>query len=115
VSEPLVLALLAVAAPSEALAAGFEEEGVPLTVEAAEGAPEALAREAARRAILGIGVGGDRERLVLVLAAGPARPYLEAPVAEARAFGHDAARIAARRPLRLTALYGGLPASGTGL
>jgi len=99
-SEPLVVALLTDAAPREALAAGFEEEGVPLTVEAAEGAPDALAGEAARRSILGIGVGGDGERLALVLAGGPARPYLEAPAAEARAFGHDAARIVARRALR---------------
>ena len=38
--------------------------------------------------------------LVLVLAAFPGRPYLEAAAAEARAMGHDAARIAARRPLR---------------
>ncbi len=97
---PLVLALLASAAPGAALAAGFEEEGVPITVEPAEGTPEALACEAARRAVLGIGVGGDGERLALVLAGGPARPYLEAPAARARSFGHDAARIAARRPLR---------------
>ena len=99
-TEPLVLALLAPTAPHAALAAGFEEEGVPLAVEPAGGAPELLAREAARRALLGIGVGGDGERLVLVLAGGPPRSYLEAPAAEARSFGHDAARVAARRPLR---------------
>jgi hypothetical protein len=99
VNEPLVLALLSEAAPHAELAAGFEEEGVPLAVELASGAPEALAHEAVRRAVLGIGVGGDGERLVLVLAGGPARPYLEAPAAEARSFGHDAARVAARRPL----------------
>ncbi len=99
-TESLVVALLADAALAAPVAASFEEEGVPLTIEAADGTPEALANEAARRSILGIGVGGDRDRLALVLAGGPARPYLEAPAARARSFGHDAARIAARRPLR---------------
>ena len=98
--EPLVLALLTEAAPRAGIAAGFEEEGVPLAVESASGAPEALAHEAARRAVLGVGVGGDGDRLALVLAGGPARPYLVAPASEARSFGHDAARIVARRPLR---------------
>jgi len=102
VTEPLVLALLSDPAAAKALAAGFEEEDVPLTVEAGEGAPKALAREAARRALLGIGVGGDGERLALVLAGATTRPYLEAPASEARSFGHDAARIVARRPLRLS-------------
>jgi hypothetical protein len=99
VSEPLVLALIGDAVTGARLAAGFEEEGVPVTVLTAAGAPEALAREAAKRALLGIGIGGDGERLALVLAGAPARPYLEAPATAARAFGHDAARIAARRPL----------------
>jgi hypothetical protein len=103
-SEPLVLALIGGAVNSgAALAAGFEEEGVPLTIAPAplERAPEALAREAARTAVLGIGIGGDRNRLVLVLAGSPAGPYLEATAAAARSFGRDAARIAARRPLAL--------------
>ena len=100
-SEPLVLALISDTATGAALAAGFEEEGVPVTVVAVEGAPRALAREAARRALLGIGIGGDEETLALVLAGAPSAPYLEAPAAAARAFGHDAARIAARRPLGL--------------
>jgi hypothetical protein len=65
-----------------------------------ESSPETLAREAARRATLGLGIGGDDDRLVLVLAAFSGRPYLEAMASEARAMGHDAARIAARRPLR---------------
>ena len=78
-SEPLVLALVSDPAAGAALAAGFEEEGVPVTVVVAEGAPAALAREAARRALLGIGIGGDGDRLALVLAGGPARPYLEVP------------------------------------
>ena len=98
--EPLVLALLSESAPRAEIAAGFEEEGVPLAVEPASGAPDALAQEAARRAVLGVGVGGDGDRLVLALAGGPARPYLVAPASEARSFGHDAARIVARRPLR---------------
>ena len=38
-SEPLVLALIADAATGAALAAGFEEEGVPVTVLTAAGAP----------------------------------------------------------------------------
>jgi hypothetical protein len=97
--EPLVLALLTAAAPGPALAAGFEEEGVPLAVVVTEGSPEALAREAARRAALGLGIGGDHDRLVLVLAAFSGRPYLEAMASGARTMGHDAARIAARRPL----------------
>lgn len=98
-NEPLVLALVGDPGTGVRLAAGFEEEGVPLTVLAATGSPEALAREAAKRALLGIGIGGDGERLALVLAGAPARPYLEAPAAAARAFGHDGARVVARRPL----------------
>jgi hypothetical protein len=101
VSEPLVLALVCDPSTGAALAAGFEEEGVPVTVEPGEGPVEGLARKAARRALLGIGIAGDRDRLVLVLAGSPARPYLEARAADARSFGRDVARIAARRPLRL--------------
>jgi hypothetical protein len=101
VSEPLVLALVSDAISGAALAAGFEEEGVPMVVVAAQGAPEDLARAAAKRAVLGIGIGGDGDRLALVLAGGPPRAYLEAPAAAARSFGRNAARIAARRPLIL--------------
>jgi hypothetical protein len=100
VNEPLLLALLTEGAPRAALIAGAEEEGVPLEIVLGEGAPEALAREAARRSALGLGIGGDHDRLTLVLAASPGRPYLEAKAAGARAFGHDVARVAARRPLR---------------
>jgi hypothetical protein len=100
-TEPLVLALLTASAPGPALAAAFEEEGVPLAVVVTDGSPETLAREAARRAALGLGIGGDHDRLVLVLAAFSGRPYLEAIASEARTMGHDAARIAARRPLRV--------------
>jgi hypothetical protein len=96
----VILALLAVPAPARALAAGCEEEGVPLRCEPASGEAHALARAAARRSPLGLGIGGDAERLVLVLAAAPGRPYLEAASRAARGFGHAAARVAARRPLR---------------
>jgi hypothetical protein len=114
-SDALVLALISDARTAAAVAAGFEEEGVPLTVATgfeeedvplpeatgapATGAPETRAREAARRALLGIGIGGDHERLVLTLAGSVGRPYLRAPAAAAREFGRDAARVAARRPL----------------
>jgi hypothetical protein len=101
VSDPLVLALVSDVVTGAALAAGFEEEGVPVTVRNAAGPPEALAREAAKRSVLGIGIGGDDGRLALVLAGGPARPYLDAPVTDAREFGHKSARIAARRPLAI--------------
>lgn len=100
-SDPLVLALLSDTMVGAGVAAGFEEEGVPVTVAEGRGSPTALAREAAQRAVLGIGIGGDGDRLALVLAGGPPRPYLEAPASEARAFGRSAARIAARRPLTL--------------
>ncbi len=98
-TPPLVLALIADPATGVALALGFEEEGVPVAVEAAEGAPEALARRAANSALLGIGIGGDGDRLALVLVGSGGQPYLAAPAAAARRLGRDAARIAARRPL----------------
>jgi len=101
-TEPLVFAFLTETAPAPALAAGFEEEGVPLEIVVVEGSPEALAQEAARRAALGLGIGGDHHRLVVGLAAFSGRPYLEAKASEARALGHDTARIAARRPLRVS-------------
>jgi Dehydratase medium subunit len=97
---PLVLAFISDDAVAAGLAAGFEEEGVPLTVLSAQGTPAALARQAANQTVLGIGIGGGADRLALVLSGAPARPYLEAQAAEARSFGGDAARIAARRPLR---------------
>ena len=84
-----------------ALAAGFEEEGVPVVIERGNGDALALARAAARASVLGLGVGADSERIVLVLAAAPARPYLEADATVTRAFGQAVARIAARRPLSM--------------
>jgi hypothetical protein len=105
-----VVALLAGAAPERELAAGFEEEGVPLAVERTAGEALALAREAAGRSQLGLGIGGSPERLVVVLAAAPGRPYLEAAPSEARQLGHAAARIVARRPLG-AGKWGGVGAS----
>jgi Dehydratase medium subunit len=81
------------------LAAAAEEEGVPLTATVRRGAALTLARDAARTSQLGIGIGADQARLVVVLAASPAIPFLEATPAQARTLGHWAARIAARRPL----------------
>ena len=100
-SEPLVLALVCDAAVGAALAAGFEEEGVPVTVLVAQGAARALARDAAKTAALGIGIGADSDHLALVLAGCPATAYLEADTGRARLFGSNAARIAAHRPLAL--------------
>lgn len=94
-----VLALLDASAPLAELSAGFEEEGVPLVTEPGRGSREALAHDAAARSPLGLGIGGDAGGLVLALASWRGRPYLEAAPAEARAFGHAAARVAARRPL----------------
>ena len=102
-SEPLVLALVAPDVPEDALAgllAGFEEEGVPLAVERAEGSAQALGRAAAARALLGIGIGVDARRACAVLAASPSGSYLRAPLEGLRGFAQDAARIAGRRPLR---------------
>jgi hypothetical protein len=99
---PIVLALLPDPRSAEAcaLAAAFEEEGVPLVIEAAAGPRLELARRAAAAASLGHGVGADDDALALVLAAHPGAAYLEAPIADARAFGHAAARLVSRRPLR---------------
>jgi hypothetical protein len=96
---PAVVALLADRAAEPGLAAAFEEEGVPLRCEEAAGGRFWLAREAARRSPLGLGIGADAEGFALALAASPGRAYLEAPPERARAFGHAAARVAAQRPL----------------
>jgi hypothetical protein len=103
VSEPLVLALADPAVPEAALAAlraGFEEEGVPLAVEPAEGGAQELARAAAARAVLALGVGVDAGEARAVLAAAPSTAYLEAPLAGLRGLAQDAARIAGRRAVR---------------
>ena len=102
-SDPLVLALVADGVPEEsvrALRAGFEEEGVPLVVERGEGSGHVLAREAAGRALLGLGIGVAPDGACAVLAAAPATAYIQAASADLRTFAQDAARIAGRRPLR---------------
>lgn len=97
---PAVLALLSDPAPARELGAGFEEEGVPIRIEHVVGCARDLARMAARRSQLGIGIGGDADTLVVALGAGGESPYVEARAGSARGLGHTAARIAARRPLR---------------
>jgi hypothetical protein len=72
---------------------------VPLDVDLVPGEAVELGREAARRSVLGLGIGGDASRLVLVLAAASGHPYIEARPAEARTLGHAAARVASRRPI----------------
>jgi hypothetical protein len=87
------------AAQGAAIAAGCEEEGVPCEVEVDATPASALerARRAATTAPLGIGVGGDADRVVVALAAAPGQAYVVAP--DARAAGHAAGRLAARRPV----------------
>jgi hypothetical protein len=106
-----VVALLDDQAAARHVAAGFEEEGVPLATEQRSGTPLELAREAARRSSLGLGIGGAEGRLVAVLAAAPGGAYLEARAGDARRFGHEAARIVARRPLTTVGEWGGEGAS----
>ncbi len=96
----MIVAYLAVGARD--VAAGCEEESVPVVVEQRAGAAAELARAAARVAPAGIGVGGDDATLVVALAGWP-EPYVTAPVTQAREIGHVAARLAARRPLRFPA------------
>ncbi len=84
-----------------ALRAGFEEESVPLAVERAEGhGPRARPRRRGARRCSGSGSASTRDGACAVLAAAPAAAYLQAPLADVRAFAQDAARIAGRRPLR---------------
>ena len=71
---------------------------MPLALEVRAGPAATLARAAARVAPAGIGIGGDATTLVIALATWP-RPYVSAPVADARLIGQAAARLAARRPL----------------
>ena len=98
-----MLALVAADVPGamvRALSAGFEEEGVPLTIEHGAGSGHELGRAAAARALLGLGIGVGSDSACVVLAAAPAAPYLQAQPADLRALAQDAARIAGRRPLR---------------
>jgi hypothetical protein len=98
-----VLALVASGVPDDAVAAlraGFEEEGVPLAVERAEGSGHELGRAAATRALLGLGIGLDAQGAYAVLAAAAGAAYLESELTGVRAFAQDAARVAGRRPVR---------------
>jgi hypothetical protein len=97
--RPAVVALLTDAALRREVEAGFEEEGVPLLLEIAHGERLGLAREAARRSTLGVGIGASDLGFAVVLAAAPGRAYLEAPLERARWLAQSAARIAARRPV----------------
>jgi N-acetylmuramic acid 6-phosphate (MurNAc-6-P) etherase len=98
---PQVLVLLdpAVEFAGREVVAGLEEEGVPFAIGVECSDAMALGRRAAAASALGIGIGGDAARLVVVLAASAGRPYIEGTVADARTIGQQAARIAARRPL----------------
>ena len=82
---------------ASSLAAGCEEEGVPVLIRRCEGSAEALARLAAAESLLGIGVSIDARGGMIVLAAAPGSPYLTGT--DLRLLGHQAACIAARRPL----------------
>jgi len=92
-----------------AVLAGIEEEGVPAVLECRNHGPDsrALARSAADRSSLGVGVGIDQYGRVSVqhekLADAPAGLYSGGPAepAQARTLGHNAARIVVGVPLRL--------------
>jgi hypothetical protein len=84
---------------ARAIAASFEEEGVPVSITVAAGDAETLARCAARDAPAGIGIGGDADRLVVTLAAASGSPYLTGTPAAARHLGTCAARLVRRGPL----------------
>ncbi|WP_245234142.1 glycerol dehydratase reactivase beta/small subunit family protein [Mycobacterium sp. PS03-16] len=107
-AKPAIVVLSAADGPVEhAVLAGIEEEGVPYTVQRVtdgRAAPE-LARDAAGRAPLGVGVGVDTRGGVCAH-----QDKLPAPVPGlmsdgadpdvARALGHNAARIVVGLPLK---------------
>jgi hypothetical protein len=95
----MVHALLAGPATADAIRAAFEEEGVPVTIAAADGDALTLARRAAADAPGLVGIGADGATIVVVLAAAPGAAYVEGPTTDARAVARSAARIVARRPL----------------
>jgi hypothetical protein len=94
-----VIVALAPAAMLVQIAAGIEEEGVPFEAIERSGGAFELAREAARGAPGGIGIGGDADRVVVCLAAWAHEPYLDLPATSARQAGHAAGRLTTRRPL----------------
>ncbi len=93
-TPPAVMLACDQPATIRAVAAAFEEEGVPLMIIPATGY-----REAATRSPLGIGIACVDGRIALGLSTGPDVPYLIDD--DARMIGHYAARLAARRPLGL--------------
>ena len=95
----MVHALIADPAVRVAIAAAFEEEGVPATIADAPGDALALARRAAAEAPGLVGIGADHATIVVVLAAAPGAAYIAGPVTDARRVARSAARIVARRPL----------------
>lgn len=107
--KPAILVLSAVdGAVESAVLAGIEEEGVPSLVERTAGDDDAraLARRAANRSSLSVGVGIDGLGRVCVqhekLPEPPAALVTEglADVETARTLGHNAARIVVGIPLR---------------
>ena len=84
------------AALFRAVAAAFEEEAVPLSVVA-----PISARAAALRSPLGIGIALHDGALAIALSTGPDVPYVIGD--DPRRMGRFAARLAARRPLGVTA------------
>lgn len=109
--EILVLSSHACAVENEVLA-GIEEEGVPFVVERPDSTDDALtlARLAAARSSLGVGVGIDDSGRVCVqhqkLTEPPAglRTSSAATPTAARSLGHNAARIVVGIPLRTRGL-----------
>lgn len=91
-SAPAVLMAGIDDAAARAIAASFEEEGVPLRAIEARSA-----RDAAVRSPLGIGIARRGAAIEIALATGPDEPYVIGD--DARAMGRIAARLAARRPL----------------
>jgi len=107
--KPAILVLSCVAGPVEnEVLAGMEEEGVPSVVERPSAGPDAteLARTAAGRSSLAVGVGIDADGRVCVQHDKLADPLPElappgpAGAATARILGHNAARIVVGIPLR---------------
>jgi propanediol dehydratase-reactivating factor small subunit len=107
--KPAILVLSCVAGTVEnEVLAGMEEEGVPSVVERPRGGADApdLARTAAGRSSLAVGVGIDADGRVCVQHDKLTDPLPElsspgpAGAATARILGHNAARIVVGIPLR---------------
>lgn len=108
--KPAILVLSTAESVTEVeVLAGIEEEGVPYVLERATGDQSAvdLARRAAQRSSLQVGVGADRAGRVAIMHAklpeSVAGLFSEdrATAAEARVAGHNAARIVVGIPLRV--------------